>query len=432
MLMDLVLINVIANLVLHGMNDIFYHLFITLVWLGITYYVQFYEVYRYTKITDVISKIFRLYVGFVILNFAYLGFFVHKVDNFSIFKYTIISVIAVGIFKFGVFFMLRKYRSVYKGNLRITAIIGNDYLSKQLVRFFNDNDQYGYNLVSKTDGFANKDELMKYLHSLKAQHVEELYCSLESLPTFVIENVIGFTDNHLIRLKFLPSKNEVLVRSKKYDYYGVIPVYAYRQIPLESRSNFALKRLFDILFSSLVIVFVLSWLTPLMSFLIKRESNGPVFFKQKRNGLDYKEFMCYKFRSMHINEIADLEQVSKNDPRITEIGKFIRKSSIDELPQFYNVFLGDMSVVGPRPHMVSHTEMYAKSIDKFMVRHFIKPGITGLAQTSGYRGEVETQRDIINRVRYDIFYLENWSLLLDIKIIFLTVYNAVKGEKKAY
>ena len=177
---------------------------------------------------------------------------------------------------------------------------------------------------------------------------------------------------------------------------------------------------------------MLSWLTPFISLIILIESKGPIFFKQKRNGLNYAEFYCYKFRSMHLNPIADLEQVQKNDPRITKVGKFIRKTSIDELPQFFNVLLGDMSVVGPRPHMVSHTEMYAKSVDKFMVRHFIKPGISGLAQINGFRGEVETEKDIINRVKYDIFYLENWSLLLDIKIIFITVVNAIKGEKKAY
>jgi putative colanic acid biosynthesis UDP-glucose lipid carrier transferase len=135
---------------------------------------------------------------------------------------------------------------------------------------------------------------------------------------------------------------------------------------------------------------------------------------------------------MNLNEIADLEQVSKNDPRITRVGRIIRKTSIDELPQFFNVLLGDMSVVGPRPHMVSHTEMYARKVDKFMVRHFIKPGITGLAQTNGYRGEVETDNDIINRVKYDIFYIENWSILLDLKIVFMTFWNVVKGEEKAY
>ena len=162
------------------------------------------------------------------------------------------------------------------------------------------------------------------------------------------------------------------------------------------------------------------------------ESKGPVFFKQRRNGLNYKEFNCYKFRSMRLNSKADLEQVQKNDPRVTKFGKILRKFSIDELPQFFNVLLGDMSVVGPRPHMVSHTEIYAKSVDKFMVRHFIKPGITGLAQINGCRGEVENQKDIVNRVKFDIFYLENWSILLDLKIIHKTVINAIKGEEKAY
>ena len=135
---------------------------------------------------------------------------------------------------------------------------------------------------------------------------------------------------------------------------------------------------------------------------------------------------------MKINDRADLELASKDDARITRIGKFIRKTSIDELPQFFNVFFGEMSVVGPRPHMVSVTNLYAANVDKFMVRHFVKPGITGLAQSKGFRGEVETDEDIINRVKYDIFYIENWSILLDIKIIFITIFNTLKGDDKAY
>ena len=169
-----------------------------------------------------------------------------------------------------------------------------------------------------------------------------------------------------------------------------------------------------------------------MAILIKIDSRGPIFFKQKRNGLDYREFYCYKFRSMKPNKRAHIHQVSRDDKRITAIGKFIRKTSIDELPQFINVLKGDMSVVGPRPHMVSHTHMYAERIDKFMVRHFIKPGITGLAQVSGYRGEVETDIDIINRVKFDIFYVENWSLLMDLKIIAKTALRVSQGDDKAY
>jgi len=169
-----------------------------------------------------------------------------------------------------------------------------------------------------------------------------------------------------------------------------------------------------------------------MAIIIKIESTGPIFFKQKRNGLNYLAFDCFKFRSMRPNVMSDEKQVEKNDPRITKAGAFMRKTSIDELPQFFNVLLGDMSVVGPRPHMIQETERFAKKVDKFMVRHFIKPGITGLAQTNGYRGEVETQKDIINRVKYDIFYIENWSLLLDLKIVVMTVYNVIRGEDKAY
>lgn len=215
-------------------------------------------------------------------------------------------------------------------------------------------------------------------------------------------------------------------------YSGYIPIILGRTIPLDEFFHKIVKRLFDITFSILIIVGILSWLIPIMAVIIKLDSKGPVFFVQKRNGLNNREFKCFKFRSMEVNELADIEQVSKNDARITKVGKFIRKTSIDELPQFLNVLLGDMSVVGPRPHMVSHTNMYAERIDKFMVRHFIKPGITGLAQTKGFRGEVESDNDIINRVRYDIFYMEKWSILLDLKIIFNTVYNTLKGDQKAY
>ena len=168
-----------------------------------------------------------------------------------------------------------------------------------------------------------------------------------------------------------------------------------------------------------------------MFIIIKLESTGPLFFKQKRNGLNGETFNCYKYRSMSQNDNVD-DIKTRQYGRITRIGKFIRKTSIDELPQFYNVFKGEMSVVGPRPHMLSYTELYAKTVNKYMVRHFVKPGITGLAQVKGFRGEVEKQNDIENRVKMDIFYIENWSFLLDLKIVFLTIINVFKGEEKAY
>ena len=247
-----------------------------------------------------------------------------------------------------------------------------------------------------------------------------------------VENVIYFANNNLKTLKFIPDQKQLLSLNIVFEYYDYIPIIPQRMISLDETLNKIIKRIFDIIFSIVIIVGVLSWLMPILAVIIKIDSKGPLFFVQKRNGLNNEEFNCYKFRSMEINEQADTELVSKNDIRITKVGKFIRKTSIDELPQFFNVLLGDMSVVGPRPHMVSVTNAYAERIDKFLVRHFIKPGITGLAQTKGFRGEVETDNDIINRVRYDIFYIEKWSLLLDLKIIFNTVYMILKGDDKAY
>jgi len=177
---------------------------------------------------------------------------------------------------------------------------------------------------------------------------------------------------------------------------------------------------------------LLSWLIPVLWIIVKIESKGPLLFKQKREGINGKEFICYKFRSMKINDFSDKVHAKKNDSRVTKVGAFLRKTSMDELPQFFNVLLGDMSVVGPRPHIESLSLEYQKDVDDYLKRHIVKPGITGLAQVSGYRGEVQKRSDIKNRVRLDIFYIENWSFLLDLKIIIKTVFNVFKEDEKAY
>jgi putative colanic acid biosysnthesis UDP-glucose lipid carrier transferase len=190
----------------------------------------------------------------------------------------------------------------------------------------------------------------------------------------------------------------------------------------ESDANEMTKRAFDVLFAALVVLFILSWFIPIMAMLIKMESSGPVFFKQLRSGKNNKPFYCFKFRSMVVNKEADVLQARHHDPRITRIGAFIRKTNIDELPQFINVLLGDMSVVGPRPHMLKHTEEYSRKIKNYMVRHAVTPGITGWAQVSGLRGETIQDEAMVNRVKADLWYMENRSLSLDIKIIVLTVW----------
>jgi putative colanic acid biosynthesis UDP-glucose lipid carrier transferase len=216
------------------------------------------------------------------------------------------------------------------------------------------------------------------------------------------------------------------------NYVRDLPVLSMRSEPLDDVGNRFKKRTLDVAVSLLVTIFILSWLVPILGLLIMLESRGPVFFAQIRSGRNNKTFRCFKFRSMTVNKDSDLKQATKNDKRITKIGGFIRKTSLDEFPQFINVLKGEMSLVGPRPHMVKHTTDYSKIVDQFMVRQFLKPGITGWAQVNGLRGEITDNEQIINRVNEDLWYLENWTIWLDIRIMFLTVYKVFKGDEKAF
>ncbi|WP_026977245.1 exopolysaccharide biosynthesis polyprenyl glycosylphosphotransferase [Flavobacterium tegetincola] len=432
--LDLAIINLFAFLTLsERFYSLYFAVFISASWIIISLNIGFYEVYRFTKVVAIGNRILKQFALFTLVCFAFLGMYVKDPNPQDTIKYTVSAILLIALFKISIYYFLRKYRTLYGGNYRKVVILGSPKRVAQLATFFDENLDYGYKLVKNFSTETDKKAVIEACYKfVKEEKVDEIYVSLFDLNNTQVNDLINFADNNLKILKFLPDNKEFFARNLKLDYYGYIPVLSLRSIPLDDVINQLIKRAFDIVFSLIIIVFVLSWLIPILAYFIKKESKGPVFFMQMRNGLNYKEFNCYKFRSMTPNEDADIEQVSKNDPRITKIGRFMRKTSIDELPQFFNVFLGEMSVVGPRPHMVSHTEMYAAKVDKFMVRHFIKPGITGLAQTNGFRGEVENDQDIIYRVKYDIFYMENWSLLLDIKIVFMTLFNAIKGEAKAY
>jgi putative colanic acid biosynthesis UDP-glucose lipid carrier transferase len=263
--------------------------------------------------------------------------------------------------------------------------------------------------------------------------VKDIYVAVAPNRMSQLKALEEEADKQCVRLKFVPDLGGQISPSYMIDYLGSeFPVITLRKEPLEDISNRFKKRIFDLVFSSLVILFVLSWLYPLLAILIKLQSKGPVLFKQLRSGRDDEPFWCYKFRSMTVNTDSDSKQASKFDARVTPIGKFLRRSSLDEMPQFFNVFLGNMSVVGPRPHMLNHTKEYKEIINNYMVRHFLKPGITGWAQVHGFRGETRKQEDMENRVKYDIHYLETWTSMLDVKIIFMTVINVVRGEDNAY
>jgi len=267
--------------------------------------------------------------------------------------------------------------------------------------------------------------------SLKEQ-VTEIFSTISPEEDKYIYTLMNQADQACIRFKILPNLDHFIRRPVHIEYIDDMPVLSPRNEPLDDVGNRIKKRFFDLAVSSFAIIFILSWLVPLIALLIKLESRGPVFFVQKRNGKDGKPFNCLKFRSMRVSADADARQASKGDERITRLGRFMRKTSIDELPQFFNVLMSDMSVVGPRPHMLKHTQDYSRLINQFMIRHFLKPGITGWAQVNGFRGETKTLEDMANRVTYDIWYLENWSLWLDARIVFMTVFNIFRGEKNAF
>lgn len=334
--------------------------------------------------------------------------------------------------------LLKWYRR--KGfNYRRVAIVGAGPLGKEMRNFFNSDLSYGFRFVGFFDDNPSSCNAENYLGTLdeiesflKNNEVDELYCALPDYAFKKVQRLTQLCDENVIRFKVIPDFRKFSRRRVTLNFYGNIPVVHQRIEPLQSLQNRIKKRAFDIVFSSLVILFIFPWLYPIVALLIKKSSKGPVLFVQDRTGVDNKSFRCLKFRTMKVNVDSDKKQASKGDPRITKIGAFLRKSNLDEFPQFINVLMGDMSIVGPRPHMLKHTEEYSKLVDRFMVRHLCKPGITGWAQVNGYRGETKKTEQMEKRVLYDIWYLERWSFFLDLRIIFLTVKNMVKGEENAF
>ena len=433
---DIAIITVITQqfLALHLYKEFeFKHLFtLTVLWIIVSVFNRFYYIYRYTNFLKIINLLFNQIVLFALSLFCFSGIFPElELEPNTIIKLLMPIAILIVFVKILTYYSIKTFRSYFGGNYRKTIIIGSSIESQNLELFFNKNKQAGY-LHKKTFSDVSKKSILDSINFVKEQEIDEIYCSTENINDQEVKALIKFCDNNLKTIKFIPNSTKLNSKKLIYETYDSLPILSLRRVPLQDSVNLFFKRLIDIIISLAVIVFVLSWLTPIIALFIKKESDGPVFFKQTRNGINYEEFSCLKFRSMIVNENAHKLQATKGDTRVTKIGAFLRKTSLDEMPQFINVLLGDMSVVGPRPHMIKENDKYYKTVDKYMLRHVIKPGITGLAQVSGYRGEVEKESDIVNRIKFDIYYLENWSILLDVKIILRTILNSIKGEDKAY
>ncbi|MDR1344975.1 MAG: undecaprenyl-phosphate glucose phosphotransferase [Tannerellaceae bacterium] len=350
-----------------------------------------------------------------------------------------LAIIILPIWRVLVRVLLKIYRK--KGHdLKRIIIIGAGKNGMELYRIMKDEMAYGFTVAGFfDDNTALKDVLPDYLGAtdevndyVGSHHIDEIYCTLPGTQDEKILKLLNFAEKHMVRFYIVPEFYRNVKKSLIMEVMETIPLLSIRREPLQAAYNRVLKRTFDITFSLLILVTIYPLLYLILGALIKRGSRGPVLFRQKRTGLYGHEFECYKFRTMRVNPDADTIQAVKDDPRKTPLGDFLRRTNLDEFPQFLNVLSGDMSVVGPRPHMLKHTEEYSALIDKYMVRHLVKPGLTGWAQVTGYRGETKTLGQMEGRVKRDVWYIENWSFFLDLKIITVTILNMFKGESNAY
>ena len=411
-------------------NSIYLFIFSNLVWLFLALVSS---PYNFTRTTGIL-RTFKSQLGFIfvhILVVASLIFFFKR--SYDLYQLGLMYLSFIPFFFFWkmlvlYFFNLFKRKESQQKNI---IILGMGDQGREIRRYFLINWKLNYRFLGYIDRLP-AEPLIEQIRTLcKDKIVHEIYCCVTDLEMNELKAIVELGLNRFIKIKFIanPSdaRQEAIALDREY-----MPGLGKSPITLDEHWNRMTKRVFDILFSSFVILTILSWLVPIISILIKADSKGPVFFRQKRAGRDNKPFNCVKFRTMVLNSEADVKQATKDDERITLLGKFLRKSSLDEIPQFFNVLIGDMSVIGPRPHPLKLNEQFSPKIERLMSRHYVKPGITGLAQSMGYRGETKNLQDMRNRIKLDRFYIENWSFYLDIKIIIQTVVSLIRGNENAY
>jgi len=410
-------------------------LFFNIAWVLTAFIIQIHDKTRTTPFEIILRRLINALGLYLVLIFAFIGIKGEDFYKLYILQSYFLTALGITIFHLSFIVFLKYWRRIGY-NYSNVVVVGYGELARELRKFFIFHPEHGYKFHGYfDDSFSGKqikgntDELFNYVLE---NNIHEIYCCLPYIDPEKVQYLIDFAEDHFIKIKIIPDFRGFPYKSVEVQLYDYIPVLKVRPQPLEDKFNQFIKRSFDVIFSFLVITLILSWLIPLISLLIKIDSKGPVFFKQKRHGKDNRPFTCYKFRTMISNNEIEFKQAIKNDPRITKFGRFLRKKSLDEIPQFYNVLVGDMSVIGPRPHPIKLNNDYKPQISKFMLRHSVKPGITGLAQAKGYRGETNSLISMKNRVKLDRFYVENWSLLFDIKIIFLTLNHLLRENDNVY
>jgi len=425
-----------------AINQREYHLFFAvfnLVWMTSVYLTQLYMSRNWLDFETFFKRTFKCYAFTITFLFLFIFLYHFQYSRFFIiFCFTGFATILLFnriVFNLLVISLRSKFRLA-----KNVVVLGYNEVSKRLIDYF----QKETKLVKLSGCFDDSgkiidspklrvfNDLQDCMNFVKENEVTEIYSTLIPEHYPYLYELAKEAEKQFVYFKFVPDYNIFVNRNIYVDFLNDIPVLSLRKEPLEDTGNRIKKRSLDVIVSTLVIIFILSWLVPLIALLIKLDSRGPVFFIQLRSGKNNQPFRCLKFRSLQVNDQADSIQVSRNDNRITRLGRIMRKTNIDELPQVFNIFLGDMSLVGPRPHMLKHTEQFSELYKEYMIRHFVKPGLTGWAQVNGFRGEIKDNEFLRKRVEYDTWYMENWSLFLDLKIIMLTILVTIKGDKNAF
>ena len=416
---------------------LFFYIYLNISWLILAFIFKAHQITPDTKKKIIAFRYVRIIVFFFVMFLLYLQVTLRPYYDGEHIKLIFpLFFLMIILWKYTLHYAFVIYRKLGY-NYRSVLIIGINHSTRQLQRYFMSSALNGYRFIGYISDKKDQDnrvigtwqEIKKVIEKYS---IDEVYLSWESIPAayhYIINEIVT---EYPVKIRIVPELGNLRGLQAELINYSDIPVIQVHPGPLSFWYNRFIKRLFDLLISILVITLVLSWLIPLLLLLTLFGTREGIFFRQLRTGLNGKKFMVLKLRSMHQNPDADLLQASENDHRITPVGKFLRKTSLDELPQFFNVFMGQMSVIGPRPHMLKHTEEYRTLAKKFMMRHAVKPGITGLAQVHGYRGGILNQKDLTERVNLDVRYVENWSVGLDVRIILLTIKELIKGQRKAY
>jgi putative colanic acid biosynthesis UDP-glucose lipid carrier transferase len=389
------------------------------------------QLYNIIKLALVIAVTCVLFL-FVITQHLYSRYFIFLLGFVMIAVLTIRTIIFKG--------ALRILRNKGK-SIRNLLIVGSNEIGERFREVIIKNPEYGHRFVgfvNNTHGKYVIGNLSDLDRLISREHIEDVVIAIHDNSDYNLDELISICNRNAVKVHVIPDFFKFLSNRFQLSTVSNLPVITIRDEPLNEALRRLVKRVFDIFFSLLVLIFILSWFIPIVSLLIKLDSNGPAFFIQERFGIRKKPFKCYKFRTLYFKKKnqGEFEPIIKSDPRVTRIGNFLRKTNLDELPQFINVLAGDMSVVGPRPHPIGVEIVYEKVFDEIKMRYNVRPGVTGWAQINGLRGEVsdetENKKRILDKMKYDLWYIENWSIKLDIQIILLTIWHMIRGDTKGF